>query len=251
VCWNYTHGLTTTAVKAQPPAPTRRGWGRWVARAVIALLVAALVGVVGLALLALADFDTAGNGSTDPRARARWTLERGDHLHYAVHIVAARLLDICPCTGRAAAFQYYRAHFHAVTPRQRAVAVDAPPRSVAGLVTYVAGPFGVVFDWIGDGISWLGGKHPALEVTVDRDNFAMQPREVHVARGTTVIWRNVDQLGEAHTVTDVNPVGFKSDFLEPDESFSFVFTERGRVTYYCSVHEGPGLQGMSGLIVVD
>ena len=46
-------------------------------------------------------------------------------------------------------------------------------------------------------------------------------------------------------------VKFGSDFLEPDEKFDFVFTERGRFAYYCTVHGEPGLKGMSGLVVVD
>ena len=52
---------------------------------------------------------------------------------------------------------------------------------------------------------------------------------------------NVDELYEAHTVT-TDPgqsVRFDSDFLLPDESFQFTFTERGRYLYYCRAHGGP------------
>ena len=226
---------------------------RWIKRALIAVGSLACVGLLSVFLLAFADFTIAGNGSQDFGERVRWTWDRGDHLHYGVHLVAGRILDLCPCTRRAADAQYYYARFHAVTPRQQAVLKSSRPGSLAGIGEYIVGPFGVGLDWIGDGIAWLRGSRPASTVVVDLDEFAMNPREIHVLRGTTVVWRNVDQLGEAHTVT-ADPgqlVKFDSDFLEPDERYAFVFTERGRFAYYCQAHGEPGLKGMAGLVVVD
>jgi plastocyanin len=195
----------------------------------------------------------AGNGSPDPRARAEWTLASGDHLHFAFHIMAGRVLDLCPCTRRAAGAQYFRAHFHALTPLQKTVADNSHPGTPAQWANYFFGPAQVAFAWVGDGMHWLGGQRPALEMVVNMDSYAFSPAEIHIARGTTVTWRNVDQLGEAHTVTaDPGQVPkFDSDFLEPDESFSYTFTERGRFAYYCRVDGQPGLQGMSGLVVVE
>jgi plastocyanin len=231
--------------------PRRRP--RWVRRIVLALAALALLSILSLGLLALADFAMAGNGSRDVGARAQWTWERGDHLHYAVHLVAGRVLDLCPCTRRAAAAQYHYAHFHAVTPRQVAVINNVHPATPGAWAAYIAGPFAVGLDWVGDGVHWLAGNRPALALIVDVSDFEFQQHEIHIARGTTVTWRNVDELGEAHTVTaDVGQlVKFDSDWLEPDETFAFTFTERGRFIYYCQAHGGPQLKGMSGVVIVE
>lgn len=226
---------------------------RWLWGIVVAVAAATLLLLCGLGLLAFADYAQAGNGSTDARARAQWVWDRGDHLHFAVHIIEGRIFDLCPCTRRAADAQYFYAHFHAVTKRQQAVAANSHPSNFSQWVDYVTGPFLVTTDWIGDGIKWLGGDRPARLVSVALSDYAMQPQEIHVLRGTTVVWRNVDELGEAHTIT-ADPrqlFSFNSDFLEPDESFQFIFTERGRYLYYCQVHGGPGGDGMSGVVVVD
>jgi plastocyanin len=222
-------------------------------RGILAVITCLVLMAVGFGLLALADFSVAGNGSPDPRARAAWTLASGDHLHFAFHIMVGRVLDVCPCTRRAADGQYYRAHFHALTPLQKTVAANTHPASAAEWANYVFGPVQVAFAWVGDGLRWLGGSRPALETVVSLDTYAFQPAEIHIARGTTVTWRNVDALGEAHTVSaDPGQVPkFDSDFLEPDETFSYTFTERGRFAYFCRLHGQINLQGMSGLVVVE
>jgi plastocyanin len=251
------HGTSETLLRTTaewpPNQPPERRRPRWILRGIAAVSVCAFLLLVGFGLLAFADFSMAGNGSPDARARAEWTLASGDHLHFAFHIVAGRILDICPCTRRAAGAQYYRAHFHALTPLQKAVANNTHPSTPGEWLNYVVGPVEVAFGWAGDGLAWLGGQRPALEVMVNLDSYTVHPAEIDIARGTTVTWRNVDQLGEAHTVTaDPGQLAkFDSDFLEPDESFSYTFTERGRYAYFCSIHGGPGLQGMSGLVVVQ
>jgi plastocyanin len=240
------------AARAMQDVPERR-LPRWAFRSLLGVGLAVFLAVFGLALLGVADFSMAGNGSPDARARLEWAWDRGDHLHFAVHILSARVLDVCPCTRRAADAQYYYARFHAVTPRQRAVATNTHPNNVGAFVGYVVGPAQVGLEWIGDGISWLGGNRPPLAVVVGLDQFSVTPPEIHVVRGTTVTWRNVDQLGEAHTVT-ADPgqaTKFDSDFLEPDEQFAFTFTERGRYSYFCRVHGAPNLQGMAGIVIVD
>jgi plastocyanin len=228
-------------------------WRPWLWRAGLLLAGLAFLATLTLFLLALADYNIAGNGSPNFNDRARWTIDRGDHLHYAVHLAAGRIFDLCPCTRRAADAQYYYAKFHAITPRQQQVLKDSRPGGLGGLPAYILGPFGVGMDWIGDGVSWLSGNHPARAVSVALDQYQMNPPVIQVLRGTTVTWRNVDELGEAHTVT-ADPgqvVKFDSGFLEPDESFSFTFTERGRYTYYCTLHGEPGKNGMAGVVVVD
>jgi len=215
-----------------------------------------LVAALTLSLLTLADFEMAGNGSPSTAERLAWVWDRGDHLHFAVHIAQARLFDICPCTRRAAGDQYYEAHFHALTPHQVALAADSNPHTASDWVEYVVGPFAVGFDWIHDGIAWIGGQRPSQQATVLMDQYEFEPPEVHIARGTTVTWRNVDEEGEAHTITadPSQAVKFDSGWVLPDESFQYTFTERGRFFYYCQAHGAPGqegLAGMTGAIVVD
>jgi hypothetical protein len=117
--------------------------------------LALLLTVFGLGLLGVADVSSAGNGGRDLRQRAALALAEGDHLHFAIHILAGRAFDLCPCTRRAADGQYNRARFHAVTPRQRSVVGNTHPQTPTEWVDYVVGPVAVASDWIGDGISWL------------------------------------------------------------------------------------------------
>jgi len=195
----------------------------------------------------------AGNGSPDLRARAQWVWDRGDHLHFAVHMIQGRIFDLCPCTRRAAANQYYEAHFHAITPRQVALAAMANPHSAADWAEYVFGPVGVGLDWVHDGIAWIGGQRPTQRATVLMDSLEFAPEEIHVARGTTVTWRNVDQTGEAHSIrADPGQLDFfKSDWIVPDDSFSYTFKERGRFVYYDEADGQPGHEGMSGAVIVS
>jgi len=207
----------------------------------------------GLFLLGFADFEMAGNGSPDAMARVEWVWAHGDHLHFAVHIIQARVYDLCPCTRRTAAAEYYYAHFHALTPHQKAIVANARPASFTQWVEYVTGPFVVSLDWAHDGLSWLGGQRPTQQESVLIDQYEFQPAEIQIPRGTTVTWRNVDELGEAHTVTaDPGQVEkFRSDYLEPDETFEHTFTERGIYVYYCEAHGQPGHEGMSGVVIVQ
>jgi hypothetical protein len=66
--------------------------------------------------------------------------------HYWAHLVAGRALQVCPCTRRRAYWQYWKAHFHAGTPQQRALVTTAVPHSgQAGLRDVVV-------------VSWLGTR---------------------------------------------------------------------------------------------
>lgn len=245
--------LTDTGKRYQQSnevARRRRRWLRW------AISIVAGIGFLfflGLFLLGFSDFEMAGNGSSDTSSRVEWVWAHGDHLHFAVHILQARAWDLCPCTHGRAAAEYYYAHFHALTPHQQAIVADARPANVSQWAYYVTGPFIVTGDWIHDGVSWLAGQRPTQQVSVLMNQYEFQPAEIHIARGTTVTWRNVDELGEAHTVTadDGQVEKFQSDFLEPDETFEHTFTERGTYLYYCEAHGQPGHKGMSGVVIVQ
>jgi len=66
-----------------------------------------------------------------------------------------------------------------------------------------------------------------------------------VKAGTTVTWRNEDDI--PHTVTASNRL-FKSKALDTDDSFSFSFTfsAPGTYEYFCSLHPR-----MTGAVVVE
>jgi plastocyanin len=81
------------------------------------------------------------------------------------------------------------------------------------------------------------------EPTVKIDNFTFSPQTVKVPAGTTVTWKNEDDI--PHTVTSTTKV-FKSSALDTDDNFSFTFTTPGVYEYFCSLHPH-----MTGTIVVE
>lgn len=83
----------------------------------------------------------------------------------------------------------------------------------------------------------------AREITID--NFSFTPGALTVTPGTRVTWVNHDDV--PHTVISAaKPRVFKSDALDTDEKFSFVFTQPGSYPYFCSVHPH-----MTGQIIVS
>lgn len=82
---------------------------------------------------------------------------------------------------------------------------------------------------------------------VDIHDLQFDPKVLTVPKGTTVTWTNNDQT--AHTVVSDSadsttaPAAqkFKSDFLNPGQSYSHRFDEVGRYPYHCDIH--PYLKG--------
>ena len=89
----------------------------------------------------------------------------------------------------------------------------------------------------------LSGAVRAEDATAKIDNFTFVPPRLTVKAGTTVTWRNEDDI--PHTVTSASQ-RFKSNALDTDDSFSFTFTEPGTYEYFCSLHPR-----MTGTIVVE
>jgi plastocyanin len=83
----------------------------------------------------------------------------------------------------------------------------------------------------------------AEDATAKIDNFTFAPARLTVKAGTTVTWRNEDDI--PHTVTSATRL-FKSKALDTDDSFSFTFSEPGTYEYFCSLHPR-----MTGTIVVE
>lgn len=91
----------------------------------------------------------------------------------------------------------------------------------------------------------------ANQVTVDIQDFQFQPFEIHVAPGTTVLWKNGDDT--AHTATanrdqtnPIHPYEFSSPLLFKGAVFSHTFATAGEFPYHCNPHPF-----MSGKVVVD
>jgi plastocyanin len=74
------------------------------------------------------------------------------------------------------------------------------------------------------------------EVTID--NFTFSPASLTVKVGTTVTWKNHDDI--PHTVVSAGK--FRSKTLDTDDGFSFTFTTAGDYKYFCSLH--PHMTGM-------
>jgi plastocyanin len=79
------------------------------------------------------------------------------------------------------------------------------------------------------------------EVIVNR----FDPSNVTIPVGSEVIWSNQDKL--SHTVTSGNAsIGadgkFNSNVLRLHDSFSYIFSQPGRYSYYCIMH--PWMKGM-------
>ena len=89
----------------------------------------------------------------------------------------------------------------------------------------------------------LSGAERAQHATAKIDNFTFVPARLTVKAGTTVTWRNEDDI--PHTVTSAARL-FRSKALDTDDSFSFTFTEPGIYEYFCSLHPR-----MTATIVVE
>lgn len=80
----------------------------------------------------------------------------------------------------------------------------------------------------------------AAEWTVDMLNHDYIPRQLNVAVGDTVTWRNIESHEDDHTVTSdprTDPEGpLDSPHIRPGENWSFTFTQAGDFPYYCTVH---------------
>jgi plastocyanin len=69
------------------------------------------------------------------------------------------------------------------------------------------------------------------------DNFTFEPAQLTIKAGTTVTWKNRDDI--PHTVVSAGK--FRSKTLDTDDSYSFTFTAAGDYTYFCSLH--PHMKG--------
>ncbi|PPD57862.1 cupredoxin domain-containing protein [Dehalogenimonas etheniformans] len=79
--------------------------------------------------------------------------------------------------------------------------------------------------------------------TVDMHNLKYAPATLTVSVGTTVTWRNTDNV--QHSVTSTTGL-FDSGLFSPGGSYTHTFTTAGTYPYYCIIHPG-----MTGTIIVQ
>jgi plastocyanin len=80
-------------------------------------------------------------------------------------------------------------------------------------------------------VAKAGDQPVSAEVKID--NFSFGPQTLIVAAGTTVTWKNNDDV--PHTVVSDDKT-FKSKALDTDDKYSYTFTKPGTYNYFCSVH---------------
>jgi len=73
-------------------------------------------------------------------------------------------------------------------------------------------------------------------------NMAFNPTTLTVPVGTTVTWKNLDNVTH-HIVSDTG--AFESSDLTNGQTFNFTFNKAGNYPYHCSIHPS-----MTGTIVV-
>lgn len=71
------------------------------------------------------------------------------------------------------------------------------------------------------------------EVQVKIEDFAFKPTELTIEPGTRVTWINKDE--DPHTATSTEDK-FNSGGLDTNQSFSFVFHDKGDYPYFCALH---------------
>src|SRR6267142_4466363 len=78
----------------------------------------------------------------------------------------------------------------------------------------------------------LSGAHAVETTNVMIDNFTFEPAQLTVKVGTTVTWKNRDDI--PHTVVSAGK--FRSKTMDTDGTFSFTFAAAGEYKYFCSLH---------------
>jgi plastocyanin len=84
----------------------------------------------------------------------------------------------------------------------------------------------------------LGSGAHAEDTVVEIENFTFNPPEVTIRLGTTVTWKNADDI--PHSVVEDNTT-FRSKALDTGETFSMTFANAGEIGYFCGLH--PHMKG--------
>jgi len=73
----------------------------------------------------------------------------------------------------------------------------------------------------------------AEETVIAIENFTFNPAEVTIQPGTTVTWKNADDI--PHSVVE-DAAKFRSKVLDTGETFSMTFANTGEIAYFCGLH---------------
>jgi plastocyanin len=84
----------------------------------------------------------------------------------------------------------------------------------------------------------LGSGAHAEDTVIEIANFTFNPPEVTIRPGTTVTWKNADDI--PHSVVEDNTT-FRSKALDTGETFAMTFANAGEIGYFCGLH--PHMKG--------
>ena len=84
---------------------------------------------------------------------------------------------------------------------------------------------------------------PAAPGEIAIDNFSFTPRELSIAAGDAVTWRNHDDV--PHQIVSVGRQFTPSSVLDTGQQYRLTFDKPGRYAYFCSLHPT-----MTGTVVV-
>ncbi len=80
-----------------------------------------------------------------------------------------------------------------------------------------------------------GGGGGTGSSSVNIKNFAFDPANLTIKKGTTVTWTNNDNVD--HTVTTTSgPESFDSGNIKPGGTYTHTFNTTGNYSYFCKIH---------------
>lgn len=89
-------------------------------------------------------------------------------------------------------------------------------------------------------------ERSAKTVTVNIGNFAFDPQDLQIEKGTVVVWKNT--TGRHSVTADDN--SFDSPIMAPGDEFKITFEHPARIQYFCKLHGAAGGHNMSGALTV-
>lgn len=100
--------------------------------------------------------------------------------------------------------------------------------------THLSLHLAAIFVGLGLGVPVLAADAPMVRI----ENFAFTPRTLTVKAGTTVTFRNDDDIPHLVVSSDGS---FRSKALDTGDTYAFTFTKAGDFPYFCGLH--PHMQG--------
>ena len=128
----------------------------------------------------------------------------------------------------------------AATQPPAAMPADPPSQDIAYAIlkNIVVRKIGALGDMV-----LLAKDAPRAQAVIRIANFTFEPPLLTVHAGSTVVWKNEDDM--VHVIREKDGA-FASDALDTDATFSYTFDQVGIVEYFCAIHPH-----MTGRIVVE